>query len=112
MVICENGVRGLHVYKDAMDTHNIPHDVLSAAEANRRFPDQLNLPDSCVCLLEHEGGVLKASKALATLQVAISPCLLLSPSTFWPHSLPPSSILFLLLLLLLDPPAPVAGIVY
>ena len=56
---------------NALSENDVPHDVLSAAETNARYSDQLKLPDRYVCTFEHSGGILRANKAIATLQVCV-----------------------------------------
>ena len=41
----------------------------TGSEANRRYPDQLNLPSHYKCVIEKDGGILCANKAVAALQV-------------------------------------------
>ena len=38
-------------------------------QGNRRYPDQLNLPSSYMCVLEKDGGILTPPKVLAAFQV-------------------------------------------
>ena len=56
-------------YIDSMRECEVSHEVLSGKEANRRYPHQLKLPDSYSCVFEEDGGILRANKALAALQV-------------------------------------------
>jgi sarcosine oxidase len=46
--------------------HGLPHEVLDAAEAMRRFP-AFRLPDDFICVFQPDGGFVAAETALATL---------------------------------------------
>jgi sarcosine oxidase len=46
--------------------HGLPHEVLAAAEAMRRFP-AFRLPDDFVCVFQPDGGFVAAEVAMATL---------------------------------------------
>jgi sarcosine oxidase len=46
--------------------HGLPHEVLTAAEAMRRFP-AFRLPDDFVCVVQPDGGFVAAETAIATL---------------------------------------------
>lgn len=46
----------------------VAHEVLSAQEANQRYP-QLQLPDTHICVYEEEGGILNAQRAVMAFQV-------------------------------------------
>ena len=50
----------------------VPHEVFTGREANRRYPDQLKLPDSYKCVYEYDAGILRANRAVTTLQVGIA----------------------------------------
>ena len=68
----EKGINGgTELVINALSENDVPHDVLSAAETNARYSDQLKLPDRYVCTFEHSGGILRANKAIATLQVCV-----------------------------------------
>lgn len=54
----------------ALAACGIPHEVVSAGEANKRVP-QLNLPPEYECVLEEDGGILSAQSAVKTMQVYI-----------------------------------------
>ena len=55
----------------SLSTHGVDHQVFSGSEANSRYPQQLNLPENYQCVFEVDGGILRASKAVAALQVAL-----------------------------------------
>ncbi len=46
--------------------HGLPHEVLAAAEAMRRFP-AFRLPRDFVCVVQPDGGFVAAEAAMATL---------------------------------------------
>ena len=56
-------------YLDSMKECGVPYVIYTASEANKKYSNQLKLPESFSCVIEHDGGILKADKALATLQV-------------------------------------------
>ena len=59
------------VVKTTIDTlSKIPHEVLDAEDANRRF-SALNLPANYVCAVEEGAGILRASVAVQALQVRV-----------------------------------------
>ena len=47
---------------------DLPHEVLSATEANSRYKF-LNLPNDFVCVVDKSAGILAADKAVEVLQV-------------------------------------------
>ena len=70
LVFGEKGVPGgTEAVSSALSINNIPYEELSGAEANRRYPQQLQFPENYTCVYEMSGGLLKANKAVATLQV-------------------------------------------
>ena len=56
--------------RDTLSKQKIPHEVLKAEDANKRFC-ALNLPANYVCMLEEGAGILRASVAVQALQVTI-----------------------------------------
>ena len=64
-------------YIDSMKVNNVPHQVMSGREANKRYPQQLKLPEDYLCAFEEDGGILRASKAVAALQVWINKVILI-----------------------------------
>ena len=56
---------------ESMKRAGIPHNVLSGAETNRRFPKQMKIPDDYVCVFEEDAGILYAQKALLIMQVLL-----------------------------------------
>ena len=54
----------------SLEANNIEHQVLSGEEANLKYPHQLQLPNDYTCVFEEYGGILRASKAVATIQVS------------------------------------------
>ena len=73
LVFGERGAKGgTESVIDALMDNAIPHEVMSGAEANARYPDQLKLPDGYICAFEGSGGILRANKAVATFQVRTS----------------------------------------
>ena len=54
----------------SLEANNTPHQVLSGEEANLKYPHQLQLPNDYTCVFEEHGGILRASKAVATIQVS------------------------------------------
>lgn len=41
----------------------------TGSEANERYPEALTLPSKYKCVIENEGGILHANRAVAALQV-------------------------------------------
>ena len=62
----ENDVRPVI---NSLTVHGVKHEVLRGAEVNVKYNEQLNVPDDDVCVLEDDGGILMASKAISTFQV-------------------------------------------
>ena len=54
--------------RDTLSKQKVPHEVLYANDANKRF-SALNLPANYVCMLEDGAGILRASVAVQALQV-------------------------------------------
>ena len=54
----------------ALSTCGIPYSLLDAPEANEKIP-QLNIPMEYVCVIEEDGGILRAERALEAFQVHI-----------------------------------------
>ena len=63
------GDKAVTDFATSLKISNAPHQVMSGREANERYPQQLKLPDNYTCVLEEDGGLLQAAKAVATLQV-------------------------------------------
>ena len=72
LVFGEAGSKPVQQYIDTVRECGVSHEVFTGREANRRYPDQLKLPDSYKCVYEHDAGILRASKAVTTLQVAVT----------------------------------------
>ena len=49
--------------------NNIPHKIMTGREANREYNQQLQLPDDYLCIFEECGGILRATIAVAAMQV-------------------------------------------
>ena len=47
---------------------------MSGKEANQHYPKQLQLPDDYIAIFEGDGGILRANKALAAMQVCVCVC--------------------------------------
>ena len=54
--------------RDTLSKQKVPHEVLDADDANRRF-SALNLPANYVCVVEEGAGILRASLAVQSFQV-------------------------------------------
>ena len=52
-----------------MKANGVAYETLTGQELNRRYPKQFNVPSSCECVFEKDGGILKATKAVRILQV-------------------------------------------
>ena len=50
---------------------NVPYEELSGREANRRYPQQLKLPEDHRCVFEEGGGILNAQRAVLAFQVKL-----------------------------------------
>ena len=57
------------MYIDSLSQNNIPHRIFTGKEANEIYSDQLCLPEDYVCVIEDDGGILRANAAVAALQV-------------------------------------------
>ncbi len=49
--------------------NGVESQLLSGKEVNEKYPKQLKLPDDYSCVFVHKSGMIRASHALATLQV-------------------------------------------
>ena len=58
-------VKSVH---ETLSKQKVPHEVLKAEDANKRFC-ALNLPTDYVCVVEEGAGILRASVAVHALQV-------------------------------------------
>ena len=68
LVFGPEGSRKVNSVATSLSTHGVAHQVFSGSEANSRYPQQLNLPENYECVFEEDGGILRASKAVAALQ--------------------------------------------
>ena len=57
-------------YAKSIEDNSVPHQVMPASKVNKKYSDLLQLPEDYLCLTEEDGGILRASKAVATLQVS------------------------------------------
>jgi sarcosine oxidase len=67
--IAEMGLPGSDIVKGTLAAsrlHGLPHEVLDAAEAMRRFP-AFRLPNDFVCVFQPDGGFVAVETAIATL---------------------------------------------
>ena len=69
LVFGEPSAQYIHQTIQSLKMANIPHEILSGAETNLRFPQQMKLPANHICVLEEDGGILYAQKALHAMQV-------------------------------------------
>ena len=58
-------------YADSLAAVGVTHKLMSGKEANQRYPMQLQLPDDYIAIFEGDGGILRANKALAAMQVCV-----------------------------------------
>lgn len=56
----------------SLKTNGVSHEEYTAQTMMRRYPKQLTLPANHVGVLENDGGILKAAKAVQTFQVDLS----------------------------------------
>ena len=70
IIFAEEKIGLVQRYAKSMEDNLVPHQVMPAREANEKYSDQLQLPEDYLCLTEEDGGILRASKAVATLQVS------------------------------------------
>ena len=56
-------------YIQSLKDNSVSHKVMSPNEVNDSYNDQLKLPEDYLCVFEEDGGTLRASKAVTTLQV-------------------------------------------
>ena len=59
----------INPYITSLQQNNIPHNVTNGKMINSLYPNQLNIPNDYTCVIDDEAGILKASKAVLTLQV-------------------------------------------
>ena len=52
-----------------MTANGVESQLMSAKEVNEKYPNQLKLPDDYNCFFAKNNGLIRASHALATLQV-------------------------------------------
>ena len=64
-----NSRKRIQDYIQSMEDNGVSHRIMTAKEVNDEYKDQLKLPDEYLCVSEEDGGILRASKAVATLQV-------------------------------------------
>ena len=55
--------------RDSLRQANISHEIMTGAEANRRYSKQLNIPNTLTCVFEQDGGILYVQNALKATQV-------------------------------------------
>ena len=58
-------------YAESLTAVGVTHKLMSGKEANQRYPMQLQLPDDYITIFEGDGGILRANKALAAMQVCV-----------------------------------------
>ena len=63
------GKEGYESYLKSMIDNDIPFQQWTGEEANKLYPCQLNVDPSIECIYEEDGGILKASVGLRTVQV-------------------------------------------
>ncbi|XP_011404967.1 PREDICTED: uncharacterized protein LOC100633392 [Amphimedon queenslandica] len=63
-----NSRKRIQDYIKSMEDNGVSHRVMRAKEVNDEYKDQLKLPDEYLCVSEEDGGILRASKAVDTLQ--------------------------------------------
>lgn len=56
---------------DVLQKNSYPHQILSAEDVNKKYSEQLQLPNDYRCVIEESGGILQADTAVAALQVYI-----------------------------------------
>ena len=61
----------LQAMADSLRRGHIAHEVLSSDEANEKYSQQLTIPESHTCILEKDGGLLYAQRALSVFQVFV-----------------------------------------
>ncbi len=59
-------------FNKKMTVNGVDSQLMSGKEANDKYPKQLKLPDDYNCFFIKNCGMIRASHALATLQVGVS----------------------------------------
>ena len=61
----------INSYIESLQQNNIQCEVMKGVEANKRYPNQLKLPDHYICTIDKDAGILRADTALSALQVGV-----------------------------------------
>ena len=56
-------------FNEKMTANGVKSQLFSGKEANEKYPNQLKLPDDYNCFFVENCGMIRASRALVTLQV-------------------------------------------
>ena len=65
------GDEKVNSYIRSLKANGTPHKTMTGGEANERYSAQLKLPEDYVCVMDEEGGILRANAAVSALQVNI-----------------------------------------
>ena len=63
------GQQGILRFHEKMTANGVESQLMSGKEVNEKYPNQLKLPDDYNCFFAKNNGLIRASHALATLQV-------------------------------------------
>ena len=74
MVFGESNAPYVVTTAESLRQANIAHEVFTGHEAKRRYPHQLKIPDTYMCVREEDGGILYAQRALKAVQVGTFLC--------------------------------------
>ena len=66
-----NDAGGIKEYIKSLEANSVSHKIMSSQEINKKYSQQIQLPENYMCIYEEWGGILRASKAVDTIQVSI-----------------------------------------
>ena len=72
------GTSAITSFSSALQSNNVRHKTMTGREVNEIYSNQLQLPDEYLCIFAEDAGIIRASHAVATLQVSIHRPLLIS----------------------------------
>ena len=71
-VVGERGNKSVDEYIGPMKENGIVYKIFSGAEVSMKYSGQVNFPEDYQCVYEGDSGILKAHKAVETMQVCFS----------------------------------------
>lgn len=70
-VIGEKGNSSVTSYIEPMKENGVRYDILSGAEVTERYSKQMSFPGDYMSVYEGDSGILRAGRAVATMQVCV-----------------------------------------